>query len=292
MFSHVRETSISGVRRLTIAGIAGASLLIGLGACGGDDDDSSDTTAAAAETTAAPATTAAAAATTAAPAGGADVDAFCEAELAAEAAVERRRSRCRRAGVRGAARRVARRMSSQPWRRSSRPPAPRTPTAPSSPRTSTTMITYVKDNCGFGDLEVSTTEYEFGGVPPTLDAGPVVDHPHEQRRGVPRGGARPRERRHDRNLRGAPRPAGGGGETEDNRCRRRVRRPRQRPATPSTDLEPGHYTAICFLPVGRDPGELGGDRSRHDGGRPAALHGGHDHRVRRRVAAGAPERRG
>ena len=36
------------------------------------------------------------------------------------------------------------------------------------------MITFVKDNCGFTDVSITTSEYAFGGLPTELAAGPAV----------------------------------------------------------------------------------------------------------------------
>ena len=36
------------------------------------------------------------------------------------------------------------------------------------------MITFVKDNCGFTDVSITTSEYTFGGLPTELAAGPAV----------------------------------------------------------------------------------------------------------------------
>ncbi len=262
-------------RRFTaraVAGLASATLLLGLAACGGDDD-SSDTTAAAAttaapETTAAAATTAApettaAAATTAAPettaaaettvpgAADVDIDAFCQAELAAEAATSSEDP-----SAAGPAFDALLAVAPPEVK----PAVEAVITAASSGDTDSdefndnyaTMITFVKDNCGFGDLEVTTKEYEFGGVPPTLDAGPVVvtnnnigTEFHEVlvlrvndgvTESVEEIVALPEEEALTKaSVLGVAFAAPGA------------------TGYAAMDLEPGHYATICFLPVGATP---------------------------------------
>ena len=36
------------------------------------------------------------------------------------------------------------------------------------------MIDYLRANCGFAELDVSASEYAFGGVPAELPAGPII----------------------------------------------------------------------------------------------------------------------
>jgi hypothetical protein len=114
------------------------------------------------------------------------------------------------------------------------------------------LLKYVKDTCGFAELTVTATEYAFGGLPATLEAGAVVidfentgEEFHQllvlrvndgvtetldellalpeaegQSKAAPVGGAF-----------AAPGGTGHG----------------------MIDFEPGRYIAICFLPTGATP---------------------------------------
>jgi len=36
------------------------------------------------------------------------------------------------------------------------------------------VVTFTRENCGFGELAVTATEYSFAGIPETIEAGPAV----------------------------------------------------------------------------------------------------------------------
>lgn len=249
-----------------IAGLTTVTSLLGLAACGGDDSGSTATTAAAAATTAAsttaPATTtvpttaappptAAPTTATAPPAVQVDVDGFCQAELAAEAAATSEDPAT--AGPAFEALSAAAPPGIQPA-------VDAVIAAASSGDTESdefndsyaTLISYVKDHCGFADLEVSTTEYAFGGVPSILDAGPVVitntnvgDEFHEVlllrvddgvTESIEDIVALPEEEAMQKaTVAGVAFAAPGTS------------------GYSAVDLAPGHYAAICFLPQGATP---------------------------------------
>ena len=175
-------------RQLTkklLVSAAAATLLVGLAACGGDDDDSSDGTAAAAvtaapatsdevdhstmdmgtDTTAGPDDTGSAAA----PAG--DVDEFCQAELAAEAAANQDPAAA------GPAFDALVAASPADLKDTVEDVIAHAQDGPGSPEFDAAygeMIGFVKENCGFTDVSLTTSEYAFGGLPTELTAGPAV----------------------------------------------------------------------------------------------------------------------
>lgn len=153
------------LRRLSVTLAAAAALAVTVAACGGDDDDADSTTTVA--------TSAAPTGSDASTAPAADVDAFCQAEIAVEAAV---------ASEDPAVMAPAFEALSAAAPAEIKPSVDAAVTAASSgqensPEFATAygeLIQYVQGNCGFGELEVTGSEYAFGGVPESLAAGPVV----------------------------------------------------------------------------------------------------------------------
>ena len=156
--------------------LAAAAFTFGAAACGDDDDEGAATTAGGAtETTAGAATETTAGATDASGAtdGEASVEAFCQAELEAEAAAQ----------------------SEDP---STAEPAFEAfvAAAPDDIRDATEalvaaaqagdtegpefsepygeVVQYMKDNCGYTELDVTAADYSFTGVPSEVDAGGVI----------------------------------------------------------------------------------------------------------------------
>jgi hypothetical protein len=156
------------VSRKLLVSAAAATLLLGIAACGDDDDaESADSTAPAA--TDAPATTQPAddaAATD-------DVAAFCEAEVAAEASTSSEDP-----AVIGPAFEALSAAAPEDIKATvDTVIAEFEASGGESPEFEAAygeMIGYVKDNCGFTELALTATEYEFGGLPSELAAGPTV----------------------------------------------------------------------------------------------------------------------
>lgn len=159
--------------------LSATALTFGAAACGSDDDGGDDAASATTAAAAAP-TTAAAAPTTAAtdgsaPAGGgegASVEAFCEAELAAEAAAQSEDPAAAEPAfealiaaapddIRATAEAVIAAGDEGPG-------------TPAFDEPYGEMIQYMKDNCGFNEMEVTAADYSFEGVPTELAAGEVI----------------------------------------------------------------------------------------------------------------------
>jgi hypothetical protein len=140
---------------------ASTALLFGAAACGDDDDDDAATTDAPAVTTAdAPDTTAATAA---------DPAAFCDAFVAANEAVSTEDP-----AVIGPAFEAA--VAAAP---AEIKPAVETVTSvsdddPAFAAAYGEVTGYVKDSCGFNEVNVTTKDYSFEGVPSDLPAGPAI----------------------------------------------------------------------------------------------------------------------
>lgn len=153
--------------------ISAAALTFGVAACGSDDDGgdaASATTVAAAPTTAAAApTTGATDVTTAGSGEGASVEAFCQAELEAEAASESDDPgpafeafiAAAPEDIRGAAEALV--AAGQEGAQ-----------GPAFSQAYGEVIQYMKDNCGFNEMEVTGADYSFEGVPAELEAGELI----------------------------------------------------------------------------------------------------------------------
>jgi hypothetical protein len=163
----IRTRSLSRVAPALIAG----SLVFGFAACGGDDDDdgaAGDTTATAAAATE---TTEATDGTEGGPAGGAGVEAFCQAELAAEAAAAQDTASA------GPAFEALVAASPDDIRPTVEEVIANAQTGPGSPEFDepyAEMIGYVKDNCGFGEMNVTAADYNYTGLEADYAAGPTV----------------------------------------------------------------------------------------------------------------------
>jgi hypothetical protein len=166
--------------RKLLVSAAAATLLVGLAACGGDDDDDSSAGTAAPATTAAvdhstmdmgTETTDATATTDDAAAPVAGVDEFCQAELAAEAAANQDPAA---AGPAFEALVAAAPADLKATVEDVIAHAEEGPGSPDFDAAYGEMITFVKDNCGFTDVSITTSEYAFGGLPTELAAGPAV----------------------------------------------------------------------------------------------------------------------
>jgi hypothetical protein len=174
---------ISISRKLVVAGAA-ATLSLGAAACGDDDGNTAEPATAADQTTmadtaapatkAAPATTAAAPATTAAPA---DIATFCEAELAVEAAVTAEDpeaigpafgelSAAAPADVKESVDTAI--AEAKRFLAAGGDPSPEFTAAYGE------LMEFVKGNCGFTDLSVQASNYNFDGLPRNVAAGPAV----------------------------------------------------------------------------------------------------------------------
>ena len=169
-----RQRSMARVAPVLLAG----ALIFGFAACGGDDDDDAagDTTAAttgaATETSGATETSAATEGTEGGAAGEASVEAFCEAELAVEAAVQSEDSAAAGAAfealvaaspeeIKPAVEEVIANAESGPGDQAFDEPYGE-------------MIQYMKDNCGFNEIEVTTADYSFTGLPTEIGAGAAI----------------------------------------------------------------------------------------------------------------------
>jgi hypothetical protein len=150
------------------------ALTCALAACGDDDDAGSDAEAAVTTTTTGPA---AVTSTTGAPASGApagdaprDVAAFCEAEIAAEraflsedpTAIGPAFEALEAAAPADVADPVSRLLTSAEEG------------GPEFDAAYAEVIDFMKDRCGFNELEVTGGDYEFEGLPPTVPAGPAI----------------------------------------------------------------------------------------------------------------------
>ena len=179
-------------RQLTkklLVSAAAATLFVGVAACGDDDDDSADTAAPAASDapvshrgrrpqhdghghghhratdTTGPRTDGGAAPV-------ADVDEFCQAELAAEAAANGEDP-----AAAGPAFEALVAAAPADLKATVEDVIAHAEDGPGSPDFDTPyaeMITFVKENCGFTDVSLTTSEYAFGGLPTELAAGPAV----------------------------------------------------------------------------------------------------------------------
>jgi len=162
--------------RVAPALVAGA-LIFGFAACGGDDDDDAggDTTAttgATTETSGATETTAATEGTEGGAAGEASVEAFCEAELAVEAAVQ---SEDPSAAAPAFEALVA--ASPEEIRATVEDLIANAESGPGDQAFDEPygeMIQYMRDNCGFNEIEVTTADYSFTGLPTEIGAGPAI----------------------------------------------------------------------------------------------------------------------
>jgi hypothetical protein len=259
-------------RQLTkklLVSAAAATLFVGVAACGDDDDDSADTAAPAAsdapvateavdhstmdmgsDTTAATDTTEATDSTDAGAAPVADVDEFCQAELAAEAAANGEDP-----SAAGPAFEALVAAAPADLKATVEDVIAHAQDGPGSPDFDTPyaeMITFVKENCGFTDVSLTTSEYAFGGLPTELAAGPAVftvqnigEEFHEvlvmrKNDGVTETAeeilALPEEEAMTKaTMVGAAFGAPGG------------------TSFTTMDLEAGDYIAVCFLPQGATP---------------------------------------
>jgi hypothetical protein len=180
---------ISIPHRLVVAGAA-AALCLGVAACGDDDDNTAEPaatttanqappTTAAPDTTAPPVTTAAAPETTMAPptTGASDPAAFCDAEIALESAVATEDpdaigpafetlSASAPADVKDSVDTAI--AEAQKFMASGDDPSPEFNAAYAE------VIGFVKANCGFTDLSVKASNYQFNGLPREVAAGPAV----------------------------------------------------------------------------------------------------------------------
>ena len=134
------------------------------------------------------------------------------------------------------------------------------------------LIDYIKDNCGFGTLAVTASEYAFGGIADTLEAGPVVidfsntgqELHHvammrinddvtdtlDELLALPEAQAQHKLTAVG-NAFAAPGEVGFG----------------------MVDLEPGRYIAICYLPTGATPENMPQIESGEHQGAPHFTHG-------------------
>jgi hypothetical protein len=261
--STTNPTTHHRARRLGVA-LAAATLLLGAAACGGDDDSTSDTTAASATTVAdttvdttaepdteAPATTAATATTAA---GVQDVDAFCQAELAVEAAVSSEDpaliepaftaiTAAAPADIKDAVDAVVAAASANET------------DGPEFTENYGAIIQFVKDNCGFGAIDVTASEYAFGGAPVEVPAGPVVVS-------LTNTGTELHEFAIARINDGVTESIDEILALPEDQALSKVTPvgtaftfPGEQGFT-AVDLEPGEYVAVCFLPQGATPDNL------------------------------------
>jgi hypothetical protein len=154
--------------------LAAAALSFGAAACGDDDDEGAATTAAGATATTAGGATATTAGATDGTAGGAaSVEAFCQAELEAEAASQSDDPATAEPAfaafvaaapddIREAAEALV--AAAQAG----------TLEGPEFTEPYGDVIQYMKDNCGYTELDVTAADYSFTGVPTTVDAGGVI----------------------------------------------------------------------------------------------------------------------
>ena len=149
--------------------VTAATLTFAAAACGSDDDSSDSTTA----TSAASATTAAGATDTASGGSGAatGVAAFCEAELAAESAVT---SDPAAAGPLFEAMVAAAPDDLKETAQAVVDNAEAGPGSPEFDEPYGELIGFMKENCGFNELEVEGADYTFTGIPADVPAGPTI----------------------------------------------------------------------------------------------------------------------
>ena len=159
-----RQRSIARVAPVLVAG----ALMFGFAACGGDDDDDAagDTTAA---TTGAATETSGA--TDGSMAGEASVEAFCEAELAVEAAAAEDPAA---AGPAFEALVAASPEDIRPTVEEVIANAQAGPGSPEFDEPYAEMIGFVKDNCGFAEMNVTAADYTYTGLEAEYAAGPTV----------------------------------------------------------------------------------------------------------------------
>ena len=179
-----RAMTASGRTSRTLVALAALSLTVAAGACGSDDDEegSSTSAAGAATTEAAGAATTAAAtdaatATTAATdetaaAGGGDVDAFCQAELEAEAAANGEDPAAIEPAFEAAI--AAAPEEIRPTVETLIGAAEEGQDNPDFEAAYAEVISYMKDNCGFTEVDAEATEYSFTGIEAELPAGPTI----------------------------------------------------------------------------------------------------------------------
>ena len=161
-------------RRAALA-LTAATLTFAAAACGSDDDnDSADSTAVTTAAGATETTSAAGAAETTGSGSGAstDVDAFCEAELAAEQAVQSEDTSA--AGPALEALVAAAPEEIKPTVEEVVANAGGGPGDPAFDEPYGEMIAFVKENCGFNELEVEGADYSFTGIPADVPAGPTI----------------------------------------------------------------------------------------------------------------------
>ena len=164
-------------RRVALA-LTAVTLTFAAAACGSDDDESSDTTAGTTATTAAGATQAPASTekTTATTLGGSgageEVDAFCQAELEAEAAAQSEDPSA--AGPAFEALVAAAPEEIKATVEEVIANAESGPGEPAFDEPYGEMIAFMQDNCGFTELEVEAADYSFKGLPPEVEAGPAI----------------------------------------------------------------------------------------------------------------------
>ncbi|CAN5680356.1 hypothetical protein BH18ACT2_BH18ACT2_24530 [soil metagenome] len=174
-------------RRVALA-LTAVTCSFAAAACGSDDDESSATTAGTTATTAggaaptstvpetttevtAETTTAETTETTIGESAGGDVDAFCQAEVAAEAAAQS--EDLSEAGPAFEALDAAP-DEIKPTVEEVVANAESGPGDPAFDEPYGEMIAFMQDNCGFTDLEVEGADYSFTGLPPEVEAGPAI----------------------------------------------------------------------------------------------------------------------
>ena len=197
-----RKTSMTRVAPALVAG----ALIFGFAACGGDDDDDAggDTTAApattgaATETSGATETTAATEGTEGGAAGEASVEAFCEAELAAEAAASGEDPSA--AGPAFEALVAASPEEIKPAVEEVIANAETGPGTPAFDEPYAEMIGFVKDNCGFGEINVTAADYSYTGLEAEYRRRTDDRDAHQRRRRGPRDDRAPGQRRRDRDV--------------------------------------------------------------------------------------------
>jgi hypothetical protein len=157
--------------RVAPALVAGA-LIFGFAACGGDDDDDG----AAGDTTATTATasegTEATEGTEGGAAGEASVEGFCQAALDAEAAVLSEDPAAIGPAFEAAV--AAAPEEVRPVVEEVVANAEAGPCDPTVAAAYAEMIGYVKENCGFNEINVTAADYTYTGLEPEYAAGPAV----------------------------------------------------------------------------------------------------------------------
>ena len=165
------------VSRLVLV-LAAAALIVGVAACGDDDDEGAATTAGGATETTAGAATETTAGTTDATTGStadgaASVEAFCQAELEAEAAVQSQDP-----STAGPAFEAFVAAAPDDLRDAAEALVAATQAGTNAGPEFTEpygeVIQYMKDNCGYTEMDVTAADYSFTGVPSAVDAGGVI----------------------------------------------------------------------------------------------------------------------